>query len=472
MLFQTTRFAVFFVCVLLLSAVFAKRRTYRHMLLLAASYIFYMAWNSLYLGLILFSTVVDFWVGSALYTAKTERTRKVLLTLSLVGNLGVLGVFKYYGFFVENIEELFAVIGFSVSAPTLRIILPVGISFYTFQSLSYTLDIYKGRIAPSKSLLEFSLFVAFFPQLVAGPIVRARDFLPQLSTTPRVSDELASSGIYLFLKGLIKKVVFADLIGALLVDPVFASPGDYGGAWMLLAILGFKLQIYCDFSGYSDMAIGCGRLLGYRLPVNFRSPYKAASIGEYWSRWHITLGSWFRDYVFFPLGGSRSSAPRVYINILLTFLLVGLWHGASWTFVIWGGYYGVLSCIERALSIRRGSDSQGQTKWPRRLGKVGVTLLLTTIASAIFRVRDLGHLRDVFAAFTVPTDWSAEIETIAFLAFLGAAVTHFLPEDCKERAEAMFVNASAFTQATAVVAALVLIRITMSTASPFYYFQF
>lgn len=472
MLFQTTRFAVFFVCVLLVSAFLARRRSLRHAFLLAASYVFYMAWNSLYLGLIVFSTVLDYWVGKALSKAQSETKKRAMLGLSLAGNLGVLGVFKYYDFFVENFEQLLGTVGIAVSAPVLDVLLPVGISFYTFQSLSYTLDIYAGRMKPARSLLEFSLFVAFFPQLVAGPIVRARDFLPQLRETPTVTNEMASSGLYLFLKGIVKKVVFADILGALLVDPVFADPGSYGGGWMLLAILGFKLQIYCDFSGYSDMAIGCGRLLGYELPVNFRSPYKAASIREYWSRWHISLGSWFRDYVFYPLGGSRASVSRVHFNILVTFLLVGLWHGASWTFVIWGAYYGVLICLERTFASKAETRADQTPTWQHRLPRIAFTLFLTTIASAIFRVRDLGHLKAVFGAFVLPTDWGAPIESVALVAFAAATVTHFLPETWKERTQERFVQTPAIVHAVLVVAVLVLVRLSMTKASPFYYFQF
>ncbi len=472
MLFQTTGFVLFFVVVLLLSALLSRHRSLRHLLLLVASYVFYMAWNSLYLVLIVFSTLLDYWVGAAIHASQSPRLRRALLSVSLIGNLGLLGVFKYYGFFVDNLEHLLAVVGVTVSAPVLHVILPVGISFYTFQSLSYTLDIYWRRIPPARSLLEFSLFVAFFPQLVAGPIVRAREFLPQLETTPKVSEDIASSGLYLFLKGMFKKVVFADLMGVMLVDPVFERPGAYGSIWMLLAILGFKLQIYCDFSGYSDMAIGCGRMLGYRLPVNFRSPYKAASVREYWTRWHISMGSWFRDYVFFPLGGSRGSPLRVSFNILATFLLVGLWHGASWTFVIWGGYYGVVICLERLLAPHRHTPADAAVVWRTRLPRVFLTLFLTTIASAIFRVADLKQLGAVFHAIVTPTSWNANVEWVVLLVFVAAAVTHFLPERSKEGVEMIFVRLPALVQAIALVLVLIIVRLAMTQANPFYYFQF
>jgi len=472
MLFQTTEFALFFVAVLLLSAVLARHRSLRHLLLLVASYVFYMAWNSLYLVLIVFSTLLDYWVGAAIHASQSPRARKMLLAVSLVGNLGVLGIFKYYDFFVGNFEHLLGAVGLTVSAPVLNVILPVGISFYTFQSLSYTLDIYWRRLSPARNLLEFSLFVAFFPQLVAGPIVRAREFLPQLQTTPTVTSDMASSGLYLFLKGMFKKVVFADLLGVMLVDPVFKHPSEYGGLWMLLAILGFKLQIYCDFSGYSDMAIGCGGMLGYRLPVNFRSPYKAASIREYWRRWHITLGSWFRDYVFFPLGGSRGGPLRTYRNLLVTFLLVGLWHGASWTFVIWGGYYGVLLCLERLLAPNVNTSPDAAFVWRRRVPMVLLTLVLTSVATAIFRVADLKQLMAVFDALASPTNWGAGVQGVVVVVFTAAAITHFLPESWKEGAEASFVRLPAFVQAVALVLVLVIVRLAMTQANPFYYFQF
>ena len=441
-------------------------------MLLVASYVFYMAWNQWYVWLIVFSTVLDYGVGAAIARSDNPKRRKALLMVSLTGNLGVLAVFKYYDFFTGNVEALLSSIGFSLSAPTLDLLLPVGISFYTFQTLSYTLDIYRGQLSPAKSLLDFALFVCFFPQLVAGPIVRAREFLPQLDRDPVVSEVQAGSGLYLVLKGLVKKVAFADVLGQFLVDPVFNDPTAYGGFWVVLAILGFKLQIYGDFSGYSDIAIGCGRMLGYDLPRNFRSPYKAASVAEYWSRWHMTLGSWIRDYVFFPLGGSRGSGPRVVFNIMLTFLLVGLWHGASWTFVLWGGFYGVIACVERFWVRPAPFESDDEPISPGRLSRVGLTLFLTSIASVLFRSTDLAQVGSIVGAVFSPTLWAQRMAWPVLAVFLVAAITHFFPEKGKAWCEERFVAAPAAVQAVAVVAVLVALRVASVKSNPFYYFQF
>jgi D-alanyl-lipoteichoic acid acyltransferase DltB (MBOAT superfamily) len=263
--------------------------------------------------------------------------------------------------------------------------------------MSYTIDIYRGRLEPRRSFIEFALFVSFFPQLVAGPIVRARQFLPQLDRAPAPSERCTAAGLYLVLKGLVKKVFIADLLGRLLVDPVFAGPAGYGALWGLLAVYAFKFQIYNDFSGYSDVAIGCGRLLGYELPVNFRSPYKSRSITEYWQRWHITLGAWFRDYLFFPLGGTRRGEFRTQLNLLLVMGLVGLWHGAKWTFVIWGLYYGVLMCLARIRKAWFGRE----VKEVSALGGVARVLLvfnLTALAAVFFRAPDLLTVRQLAGA--------------------------------------------------------------------------
>ena len=472
MLFQTPLFLAFFLGVLLLSAVLGHRWVLRQAMLLVASYVFYMAWNQWYIWLIVFSTLLDYGVGAAIARSSNPGRRKALLMLSLAGNLGVLAVFKYYDFFTENIEALCASIGVAVSAPTLDVLLPVGISFYTFQTLSYTLDIYRGQMAPAKSLLKFALFVSFFPQLVAGPIVRAREFLPQLDREPQVSAEQASSGLYLVLKGLVKKVVFADVLGQFLVDPVFADPAAYGGFWVVLGVVGFKLQIYCDFSGYSDIAIGCGRILGFDLPKNFRSPYKAASVAEYWSRWHMTLGSWIRDYVFFPLGGSRGSGPRVVFNIMVTFLLVGLWHGASWTFVLWGAYYGFVACIERFWVKPAPFETDDEPLSSGRVARVCLTLFLTSIASVLFRATDLAEVGSIIRAIAEPTLWAQRMAWPVLAVFLLAAVTHFFPEEGKQRLEDRFVAAPAVLQALVVVGVLIALRLANVSTNPFYYFQF
>ena len=347
----------------------------------------------------------------------------------------------------------------------------MGISFYTFQTLSYTLDIYAGRLEPCDSLVDFALFVAFFPQLVAGPIVRAREFLPQLDRHRPASDADQSSGLYLLLKGLVKKAVIADVVATFLVDPVFAHPTEYGTVGALLGLYAFKFQIYCDFSGYSEMAIGIGRMLGFHLPTNFRSPFKATSIAEYWQRWHITLGAWFRDYLFFPLGGSRHGLARTCVNLWFTMLLVGLWHGASWNFVVWGGYYGLLMVVERLIWKRWGRPAE-PSGW-RRVVRIVWTFQLTSAAMLPFRSVDFRSMWDLMRSLATPTNLALpDARLLAWLLLAVAVVTHFAPDDLKQRCEAWFASLAPMMQAVATAGVLVAITLAGAETWPFYYFQF
>jgi len=470
MLFHSAQFGLFLIVVLTLSALLSGNRRVRHLMLLAASCVFYAAWNVRYLGLILFSALVDYFLGEAIHRSVNPRQRRLLLGASIVANLGVLGVFKYYGFFVHNLAALLEWLGFNPMLPMLELLLPVGISFYTFQSMSYTIDIYRGRLEPRRSFIEFALFVTFFPQLVAGPIVRARQFLPQLDRQVLPSGRSAGSGLYRVLKGLTKKVFIADLLGRFLVDPVFAGPAGYGALWGLVAIYAFKFQIYNDFSGYSDIAIGCGRLLGYELPENFRSPYKAQSIAEYWQRWHITLGSWFRDYLFYPLGGSRLGEFRTLVNLILVWALIGLWHGASWTFVLWGLYYGVLLCLARIRKHLSG-PAVDEVSATRALARVILIFNLTAVAALLFRAPDLLTVRQLAGASWLSLEaprWGPDV--LPLLVFAG--LLHFAPERWKLGAEEIFIRLPAPIQGA--LAALVIgLLVTVGGATdPYYYFQF
>ena len=330
MLFNSLEFWIFLPLVLLFSRLLPRRP--RNLFLLVASYLFYMWWDARFIVLIVASTLVDFLVGRSLHEAR-GRSRSWLLVASLAANLGLLGFFKYYNFLAGSVASL---LGVSTRTLHLNIVLPVGISFYTFQSMSYTIDIYRGKLEPVKRLTDFALYVAFFPQLVAGPIVRAREFFPQLFQWQPPSHERTEKGISLILIGLIKKMVLADHF-ARISDLYFGDVAAHPGAWAAWsATFAFAMQIFFDFSGYTDIARGCGRLLGYEFPVNFRRPYLAASITEFWRRWHISLSSWLRDYLYIPLGGNRRGNWRTYENLMVTMLLGGLWHGASWNFVLWG----------------------------------------------------------------------------------------------------------------------------------------
>ena len=350
MLFNSSAFLVFLVVVFIVYWKAASVSNLRgRWVLLISSYIFYGWWDWRFLILIVISSASDFFIGKMIYHTKQQQKRKLLLGLSLAINLGILFFFKYFGFFIDSLR---AVTGAEVSATgwdSLDIILPVGISFYTFQTLSYTIDIYRRKIEPTRSALTFFTFVAFFPQLVAGPIERAIRLIPQFERNSPFTFSRASSGLQLMLWGFFKKMVIADQL-AFLVDAVYGSPENFGGAAIIVTTLFFGFQIYCDFSGYSDIAIGTARLFGIELMVNFRTPYFATSLKHFWHRWHISLSTWFRDYVYIPLGGSRNSSFRTAQNILITFVVSGLWHGANVTFLIWGFIHGVAYVTEQAIS--------------------------------------------------------------------------------------------------------------------------
>lgn len=381
---------VSFEFMLLFASVFVAywtlRRTSQNVVLLAASYLFYGWWDWRFLSLIAGSTALDYIVGRLL-DRSTDMRRRWLLAISVVANLSLLGFFKYFGFFTESFKELLSQAGFGAwaDAPTLEIILPVGISFYTFQTLSYTIDVYRGRIRAHQSLLEFALFVSFFPQLVAGPIERASHFLPQIQGDRVLTWDRVSRGGFLILFGFFKKLAIADGV-APYVDRVFADSGSHGGE-VLLAVYLFALQIYADFSGYSDIARGTSKLLGFDLMVNFRVPYFSVNPSEFWRRWHISLSSWLRDYLYIPLGGNQRGAIRTYRNLMITMLLGGLWHGAAWNFVIWGAYQGALLCGHRLLF----PDSAKRPEQPlwRRLAKAVVFFQFVSFGWLLFRCDSL-----------------------------------------------------------------------------------
>ncbi len=347
MLFNSLDFAVFFPVFFVLYWLVAKRITLRNVLILASSYLFYGWWDWRFLFLIIASSFVDFFIGKKLYETEKKKTRKTLLLISLVFNLGLLFYFKYTNFFIDSFIESFRFFGGSIDSFTLKIVLPVGISFYTFQTLSYTIDVYRKQLKPTKDWLAFFSFVAFFPQLVAGPIERASHLLPQFYKTYKFDYQKMRSGFLLIAFGLFKKMVIADRL-SILVNQVYNNPSDYSGSSLLVATVFFAFQIYCDFSGYSDIAIGIARSLGFDLMKNFDSPYFSKSITEFWRRWHISLSTWFRDYVYIPLGGSRDGKYKTYLNLFLVFVVSGLWHGAAITFVIWGFIHGIIIVLEKA----------------------------------------------------------------------------------------------------------------------------
>ena len=404
MLFNSLTFAVFLPIVFVLYWFAARTRNAQNVLLLFASYVFYGWWDWRFLGLLLISTVVDFCIGRILDATEREPRRRALLILSLAINLGILFTFKYFNFFIDSFESLFAAIGLQADFPTLRVILPVGISFYTFQTLSYSIDVYRCKIPASDDPVAFATFVAFFPQLVAGPIERARDLLPQFGVDRKFSFEDGRQGMRQILFGLFKKVVVADQCGAI-IGPIFDTPGAHSGLTLLLGVILFSFQIYGDFSGYSDIAIGTARLLGFRLTTNFRYPYFSRDIAEFWRRWHITLTSWFRDYVYFPLGGSRYGRAKTIRNVAIVFLVSAFWHGANSTFIVWGLIHTALY-VPLFISGRNRSqlDTVASDRWIPSLSdmaRIITTFMFVSIAWVFFRADSITvamkYLQHMFA---------------------------------------------------------------------------
>jgi alginate O-acetyltransferase complex protein AlgI len=386
MIFTSFAFIGFFALVLTSTRWVFKSNRAAKMVLLAASYYFYGCWDYRFCLLMLVMTIGNAVLGHRIAHRRTHA--KAWMWASVGFNLSILGAFKYFGFFIENLNTLLEPLGLSAHALMIEWILPVGISFYTFQCLSYCLDIYRGDLKPARSFWGFALFVSFFPQLVAGPIVRAKDFLPQLDRRTIASDQELIDGALLFLKGVIKKVLLADLLAKHWVNPAFQQPELFSSGFIWMAVIGYSLQIYLDFSAYTDMARGVAKILGYQLPVNFRRPYQEQSISEFWQRWHISMSSFFRDYLFFGLGGSRNH--RTYRNLMITFIAIGVWHGAGWNFILYGALHGALVCYERYCREHdRSPYGDLPSPWLNRLYLTVWVFLLVVLLRVIFRAPEM-----------------------------------------------------------------------------------
>ncbi len=406
MLFNSLPFLVFFLIVIL---VYQLPMTWpmKKLFLLAVSYFFYASWNPPFVILLWFSTVVDWFAAKGLYAARGKTARRLLLIASLAVNLGMLGFFKYGNFILDNISFLSQVFHFSYSRPHFDILLPVGISFYTFQTLSYTLDVYFGRRAPADSFLDYALYIAFFPQLVAGPIVRSEDFIPQCAVEPKPTRSQFHTGLSLMVLGLFEKVVIADFLMAPVSERIFNAPSVPGFMDCWLGTLAFYVQIFCDFAGYSTCAIGTALCFGFALTRNFHFPMGAVGFSDFWRRWHISLSTWLRDYLYIPLGGNRKGRARTYFNLMLTMLIGGLWHGASWTFVVWGGLHGIFLCAERFLKGLAGHWALWKQGWTR-LVFGAVTYLGVSIAWVFFRSRSFPQALDMIRAMvSIPSNFQS-----------------------------------------------------------------
>src|SRR5262245_45964461 len=403
MLFCSEQFLVFFVLVFTAYWVLPWRRV-RVYLLLAASFYFYASWNKWLALIICVSTTVDYFLANGIQASKSPRARKWLLTANIVANLGLLCYFKYANFFLDSLKAALQAAGLPASWGHLQVILPIGISFYTFEAINYMVDVYRGHVRAEKNLANFMLFILFFPHLVAGPIVRARDFLPQVGRNKRWSWPRLQVGVMFFLMGLVKKLAIADRM-AQFADPVFQNPWAYKSGAVWIAVIAYALQIYCDFSGYTDMAIGCAHMLGYKLAQNFNMPYIAANVSEFWRRWHISLSSWLRDYLFIPLGGSRHGRWQTYRNLLLTMTLGGLWHGANWTFMIWGLLPGLVLIFQRCFQDLSADRPRLRCWLQSRLGAavgIGVTLLTVMLLWIFFRAQTLADALTMLHRLAIP----------------------------------------------------------------------
>lgn len=469
MLFPTIQFAIFFVVVLTANWLLLPHRRQWKWFMLAASYFFYGAWDWRFVFLIVASTLFNQAMARWMERASDVRTRRAAVFVAVAGNLAVLGWFKYYGFFVSSLINLFREVGVELPLPLLEITLPVGISFFTFQALSYVIDVYRAeeRTAP---LLDFAVYLAFFPQLVAGPIVRSSEFMPQIDTPkdPRRVD--AGRAFGLIAGGLFKKVVVANTLAGAIVDPVFASPTQFTALEVLVGVYGYAVQIYADFSGYTDIAIGVALLMGFRFPDNFESPYAAVSIQDFWRRWHMTLSRWLRDYLYIPLGGSRTSRAMTYRNLALTMVLGGLWHGAAWTFVIWGAFHGALLAWERWRTEQLGYV-RTETPLSRAARRV-VTFHLVCLGWVLFRSDSLSRVGEILGRML---DWGpAPAVTPTVLLLIGGGIAvQFVPRDWRLQLQAGFSRLRPVAMTAALAAfLLVLDGFGPEGVAPFIYFQF
>jgi D-alanyl-lipoteichoic acid acyltransferase DltB (MBOAT superfamily) len=464
MLFNTTRFFVFLAVVLALF--YALPRRFRKYLLLAASYFFYASWNPRFVPLLLTLTAMDFTAGIWLDRIAAPSRRRGVLTASIACNLGFLGFFKYYNFLASNLA---LALGRPPRSFWLDIVLPLGISFHTFQSISYVVDVYRREQKPIRNPIDYALFISFFPQLVAGPIVRARNFFADLYAWNPPTTTDVSRGLFLLALGLTKKMAFADQFAAV-ANAYFADVAAHPGrltAWS--GAFAFAMQIYFDFSGYTDMAIGMAKLLGFHFPVNFRRPYLARGIADFWRRWHISLSTWLRDYLYIPLGGNRRGPWITYRNLILTMLLGGLWHGASWNFLVWGGYHGALLAIERATGQARTTDQRWTALDPLR---AALTFALVTISWVFFRAADLHQSSWVIAQmFSGSPGKSLLLPWHTGLAAVALAIA--LAEEFSVAVE-WLISAPAWAYAAAIALMLFCLDVfgAIDVSVPFIYFQF
>ena len=537
LIFTQANFWIFFAVVYFLFALLYKKISLRNAYLFLISLFFYYKTSGLFVGILIFSTLLDYFIGQGIFKSNSRHRRLFLVTLSVVVNLSVLSYFKYAYFFTDSFNALFhthyevvnwlGYWGNSFSNQNYftldKIILPVGISFYTFQTISYSVDVYRNKVTPLNSILDFGFYVSFFPQLVAGPIVRAESFVPQISKPTVITKDDFNAGTFLILKGLIKKMLFADYIAMHFLDRVFDAPEMFSGFANVMAMIGYSLQIYGDFSGYTDIAIGLALLMGFKLPINFNAPYKATNAGDYWKRWHISLSTWLRDYLYIHLGGNRQGSRASYlilglmlvgvvlavrswlvfaivicivvaviilaffstkvkrevntnINLMLTMLIGGLWHGASWKFVIWGGLNGLGIVVYKFW--RRISPYENKTGWAVRAWKILITFLFITFTRIYFRGESMEQIQKWYHQVAYKMDWSTAWDVLVhyqlvFWVMLVGYITHWLPETTKAYIEGWYSKSPIPIKIViSIVVGVACYQAFSADFQPFIYFQF
>ena len=487
MLFNSALYGVFLVSAFIVFWLIRQNRLARVLFLIGISYGFYfygtydsareqavplgpLGWSALCLGIIFFGSSLDFWIGRRLGATDDPRKRKALLLASILYYLGVLSLFKYFNFAADSIAAVGSALGFALKPSHVRLVLPFGISFFTFETMSYTIDVYRRELPPAERYLDYLLFVCFFPHLVAGPIVRPRAMLPQFLTTPRADPAMQAQGLWLIATGLAKKMLIGDYLSVSLVGRVFDNPERYSSLEVLVGVYAYAIQIYCDFSGYTDVALGSAQLFGYRLPPNFDAPYTAHNLQDFWRRWHISLSTWLRDYLYIPLGGSRGGALFTYRNLMITMVLGGLWHGASWNFVIWGGLHGLALSFTRMWQRRFGDAA------PRGIGRVAAVVLtfhFVCFAWIFFRAPTFAHATVTLARLGRLSTGTTNLPLPALGVLSLGIGTHFFRRRWADDLEALFARMPGAVQGVVLALfAFALHRLSGARPEPFVYGQF
>jgi alginate O-acetyltransferase complex protein AlgI len=487
MLFNSPLYGAFLVATFAVFWILRRGHRARILFLIAASYAFYfygtydaardepvpltpIGWSAMCLGIIFVGSSLDFYIGRALGKIQKPRARLALLLVSIVYYLGVLSIFKYWNFGADTVADVTRVLGLHVKVTHLRLVLPFGISFFTFETMSYTIDVYRRELEPADRYLDYLLFVCFFPHLVAGPIVRPKQMLPQFQGTPHPNWEQQASGLWLIATGLAKKLVIGDYLAVNLVNRVFENPERFSSIEALVAVYAYAIQIYADFSGYTDVAIGSARLFGFELPKNFDAPYISQNLQEFWHRWHISLSSWLRDYLYIPLGGSRGAAWKTYRNLMITMVLGGLWHGASWNFVIWGALHGGALAVTRMWQRARGT---GKRSLVLRLVCVVATFHFVCLAWIFFRAPTFAHAMVMIERIGALAGGVVNLAPKVLVVLAVGFVAHFVPKQWDDRIRETFSRSPSLAQGIVLAAAAIGIHLAAGAkVEPFVYGQF